>query len=51
MKDSEVSALVLPPDYGEWLVSLKQRIRGARQRAVIDDGSHHLAAPIDRLKF
>lgn len=35
MKDSEVSALVLPPDYGEWLASLKQRIRGARQRAVM----------------
>jgi predicted nuclease of restriction endonuclease-like (RecB) superfamily len=35
MKDSEVSALVLPPDYGEWLVSLKQRIRGAKQRAVM----------------
>jgi predicted nuclease of restriction endonuclease-like (RecB) superfamily len=35
MKDSEASALVLPPDYGEWLASLKQRIRSARQRAVM----------------
>jgi predicted nuclease of restriction endonuclease-like (RecB) superfamily len=35
MEDSEASALVLPPDYGEWLASLKQRIRSARQRAVM----------------
>lgn len=26
---------VLPVDYADWLVSLKQRIRGARQRAVL----------------
>lgn len=25
----------LPPDYADWLTSLKQRIRGARQRAVM----------------
>jgi hypothetical protein len=25
----------LPSDYGDWLASLKQRIRGARQRAVL----------------
>ncbi len=35
MEDSEASALVLPPDYGDWLASLKQRIRSARQRAVM----------------
>jgi predicted nuclease of restriction endonuclease-like (RecB) superfamily len=35
MKNPEASALVLPPDYGEWLASLKQRIRSARQRAVM----------------
>jgi predicted nuclease of restriction endonuclease-like (RecB) superfamily len=35
MKKSEESALVLPPDYGEWLASLKQRIRSARHRAVM----------------
>jgi predicted nuclease of restriction endonuclease-like (RecB) superfamily len=35
MKNPEASALVLPPDYGEWLANLKQRIRSARQRAVM----------------
>jgi DUF1016 N-terminal domain/YhcG PDDEXK nuclease domain len=35
MKNVEDSVLVLPPDYGEWLVSLKQRIHGARQRVVM----------------
>jgi predicted nuclease of restriction endonuclease-like (RecB) superfamily len=35
MKNSEESALALPPDYGEWLASLKLRIRSARQRAVM----------------
>jgi predicted nuclease of restriction endonuclease-like (RecB) superfamily len=35
MKNPEASALVLPPDYGEWLASLKQRIGSARQRAVM----------------
>jgi predicted nuclease of restriction endonuclease-like (RecB) superfamily len=35
MKNSETPALVLPPDYGEWLASLKQRIRSARHRAVM----------------
>ena len=25
----------LPPDYAQWLISLKQRIRGARQRALL----------------
>jgi predicted nuclease of restriction endonuclease-like (RecB) superfamily len=35
MKNPDESALVLPPDYGEWLASLKQRIRSARQRAVM----------------
>ncbi len=35
MKNVEDSVLVLPPDYGEWLVSLKQQIYGARQRAVM----------------
>lgn len=27
--------LTLPPDYAQWLTSLKQRIRGARQRALL----------------
>ena len=27
--------LALPPDYAQWLTSLKQRIRGARQRALL----------------
>ena len=27
--------LVLPPDYGDWLASLKQRIQGARSRAAL----------------
>ena len=27
--------LALPPDYGEWLQGLKQRIAGARSRAVL----------------
>ncbi len=27
--------LPLPPDYSDWLTSLKQRIRGARQRALL----------------
>ncbi|WP_235112485.1 YhcG family protein [Acaryochloris sp. 'Moss Beach'] len=27
--------LVLPPDYGDWLASLKQRIQSARSRAVL----------------
>jgi predicted nuclease of restriction endonuclease-like (RecB) superfamily len=35
MKNIEEPSLVLPPDYGEWLVSLKQRIRSARHRAVM----------------
>jgi predicted nuclease of restriction endonuclease-like (RecB) superfamily len=35
MKNIEESLLVLPPDYGEWLVGLKQRIRSARHRAVM----------------
>jgi predicted nuclease of restriction endonuclease-like (RecB) superfamily len=35
MKTPEASALVLPPDYGEWLANLKQRIRSARQRTVM----------------
>ena len=26
---------VLPSDYADWLASLKQRIRGARQRALL----------------
>jgi len=25
----------LPPDYAQWLISLKQRIQGARQRALL----------------
>lgn len=29
------TALVLPADYADWLSSLKQRIRGARQRALL----------------
>jgi hypothetical protein len=35
MKNVENSILSLPPDYGEWLVSLQQRIQGTRQRAVM----------------
>lgn len=27
--------LVLPPDYGDWLASLKQRIQGARSQAAL----------------
>ena len=27
--------LALPADYAEWLASLKQRIKGARQRALL----------------
>ncbi len=27
--------LVLPPDYGDWLTSLKQRIQGAQSRAAL----------------
>ena len=29
------TALVLPADYADWLSSLKQQIRGARQRALL----------------
>ena len=29
------SSLVLPADYGQWLASLKQRIQGARKRALL----------------
>ncbi len=29
------NSLVLPADYGQWLASLKQRIRGARQKALL----------------
>lgn len=29
------TSLTLPPDYARWLTSLKQRIRGARQRALL----------------
>jgi predicted nuclease of restriction endonuclease-like (RecB) superfamily len=29
------TSLVLPADYGQWLASLKQRIQGARQRALL----------------
>ena len=29
------NSLALPADYAEWLASLKQRIKGARQRALL----------------
>lgn len=35
MAKSDKSGIVLPPDYGEWLKNLKQRIRGAQSRAVL----------------
>ena len=30
-----MNPLVLPADYAQWLASLKQRIQGARQRALL----------------
>lgn len=40
----------LPPDYAQWLSSLKQRIRGARQRALlaVNDGQIRLYHDIGR---
>jgi DUF1016 N-terminal domain len=40
----------LPPDYAQWLSSLKQRIRGARQRALlaVNDGPIRLYHDIGR---
>ena len=35
MAKSNQSGMILPPDYGEWLASLKQRIQRARSRAVL----------------
>ena len=29
------SRLTLPPDYADWLISLKRRIQGVRQRAAL----------------
>lgn len=33
--EMNLSPLVLPSDYAQWLASLKQRIQGARQRALL----------------
>ena len=38
---SEMS-LSLPPDYGDWLASLKQRIQGARQRALLSANAEQI---------
>ena len=38
---SEMS-LSLPPDYGDWLGSLKQRIQGARQRALLSANAEQI---------
>jgi hypothetical protein len=35
------SPLALPADYAQWLASLKQRIRGARQRALLAANASH----------
>lgn len=32
----------LPPDYAQWLTSLKQRIRGARQRALLSANAQQI---------
>lgn len=32
---SKAAGFILPADYGDWLTSLKQRIRSARQRALL----------------
>ena len=32
----------LPPDYGDWLASLKQRIQGARQRALLSANAEQI---------
>lgn len=34
--------LALPEDYGDWLTSLKQRIRGARQRALLSENAEQI---------
>jgi predicted nuclease of restriction endonuclease-like (RecB) superfamily len=36
------SALALPADYAQWLASLKQRIQGARQRALLAANSEQI---------
>src|ERR1700758_2875469 len=36
------SPLSLPEDYAQWLTSLKQRIRGARQRALLAANSEQI---------
>ena len=35
-------SLSLPPDYGDWLASLKQRIQGARQRALLSANAEQI---------
>lgn len=35
-------ALPLPPDYGDWLASLKSRIQGARQRALLSANAEQI---------
>jgi predicted nuclease of restriction endonuclease-like (RecB) superfamily len=47
MSDEETSemnpsALALPADYAQWLASLKQRIQGARQRALLAANSEQI---------
>jgi predicted nuclease of restriction endonuclease-like (RecB) superfamily len=47
MSDEETSemnpsALALPADYAQWLTSLKQRIQGARQRALLAASSEQI---------
>ena len=38
----EKPALPLPPDYGDWLASLKSRIQGARQRALLSANAEQI---------
>ena len=36
------NAIILPDDYADWLISLKRRIAGARQRAVLAANEEHI---------
>ena len=40
--EMNLSALALPADYAQWLASLKQRIHGARQRALLAANSEQI---------
>lgn len=35
-------AIILPPDYADWLASVKQRIAGARQRALLSANAEQI---------